>query len=124
MLLTPEERRKFADMQKMTRRLRVGQPCPFQSTPGDVVNCNKESGVCSLRLYVKRADGQTAPADPPKDRLRCTCPNRFKEDKTIYHWVAETILGQKQSVVLKEIPFLESTIQPDVASDKKPMRSV
>jgi hypothetical protein len=94
------------------------QICPFQTSSEKTVYCNKVGGVCSLRLYVKDAQGKVSVADPPRDRLRCTCPNRFKEGQKIYEWVGETMLGQGQLAVLKEIPFLESTIPPEVAGEE------
>ncbi len=98
------------------RAERTPQACPFQSTPDKFVRCNKEGGVCSLRLYAKDAKGVRI-ADPPRHQLRTTCPNRFKEGGIIYRWVAETILGYGSPVILKEIPFLESTVPPEVGEE-------
>lgn len=109
-LLSAEERKRFADLQKIKRRQRQPQPCPFQSLPGKQSPCTKESGVCSLRLYVKTGDDVRF-ADPPRNELRCTCPNRFKEADDVYRWVAEEMLGTSGPMILKEIPFLDSTIQ-------------
>jgi hypothetical protein len=63
--------------------------------------------VCSLRLYVRAAETATVTvAAEQEGRLRTTCPNRFKEDNTIYRWVGETLLGNPAPIVLGEIGFL------------------
>ncbi len=100
-------------MQKLPQRSQPPQICPFQSgsSESDAVHCNKSGGVCSLRLYNEDpTTGLVKVADGPDGRLRCTCPNRFKEDGWVYQWVAKTILGYDYPIVLKEIPFLESTV--------------
>src|SRR5262245_52642829 len=84
-LLGQDQRQHFAAIQGKPESHQ--QPCPFQKSPDKIIHCNKTGGVCSLRLYSKDANGEVAIAAPPRDRIRCTCPNRFKQDGTIYQWV-------------------------------------
>jgi hypothetical protein len=115
--LSKAKRKAYAEMQGTPESHK--QICPFQTSPEKTVYCNKTGGVCSLRLYVKDDAGSVSLAAAPRDRLRCTCPNRFKQGQTIYQWIGETVLGPGQLVALKEIPFLEwTTIQPEVAGEE------
>lgn len=78
--------------------------------------CNKNGGVCTLRLYEQSIEtGMVQPVtDLPKGALRTMCPLRFEEDKTIYKWVGETVLGYANPSVLGEIGFLETPRSDDV----------
>lgn len=111
-LLSAEQKRGFAQSQKLSKKERPPIPCPFQ----DGVACNKNSGVCTLRLYEKST--QTNIVQPvtetPQGALRTVCPLRFEEDKTIYRWVGETILGCAEPLILGEIGFLETPPSDDV----------
>jgi len=111
--LTADERRGFARVQTLPKKERPPIPCPFQ----DGIPCNKNSGVCSLRLY--QQDVETKIVSPVLDgltgALRTVCPSRFEEDKIIYHWVGETVLGCESPSVIPEIGFLESPPSEDVA---------
>jgi len=109
--LTPAERKAFAEIQRVPYAQRPPQPCPFQSTVSVSVPCTKNSGVCSIRLYMRDNNtGAVKVADPPHGRLRCLCPNRFAEAGTVFKWVAQTILHCDNPIVLNEIPFLKSTV--------------
>lgn len=69
--------------------------------------CNKKGGVCSIRMYVKNAEGRVYVADEPDGELRTVCPNRFKQDQLIYRWVGGELIGSEQPIILGEIGFLE-----------------
>ncbi len=120
--LEDHERRSLAQIQKIPRKNRPPQPCPFQSLPGGMIACNKDSGVCSLRMYERAPEtGEVRVAPEPKGRLSTTCPNRFEENHTIYGWVGETILGCREPLVIGEIGFLERPGSEDEGDeDTKP----
>lgn len=119
--LSSQERREFARIQGLRKDAKPVQPCPFQSAPGQQVNCNKVGGVCSLRLYEKaRLTDEVSLAPGVNGELRTVCPNRFEERDTIYRWVGETILKCASPIVLKEIGFLKAPSegkQPEEAGD-------
>lgn len=111
--LTEEERTSFARLQKVSRKGRTPQPCPFQSTAEQTAVCTKEGGVCSLRLYERTSDGKVHAAGS----LCTTCPNRFEEDRTIFRWIAQTILDYGgDPLVLGQVGFLERQ-EPGTSSD-------
>jgi len=95
--LPPERIRELASAENKDVR------CPFKPRePGKPVpNCHKKGGVCSLSQYV-RAAGKVEPVGPPVT----TCPSRFLENKLVFEWVGETLLGTKNPFVLSELPFL------------------
>ena len=113
-LLSAEQRRGFAEIQALPKRERPLIPCPFQ----DGAACNKNGGVCTLRLYDQSIEtGMVQPVvDLPKGALRTICPLRFEEDQTIYRWVGETVLGCDNPSVLEQIGFLEAPRSDDVDS--------
>lgn len=84
------------------------QPCPFR---GGL--CNKKGGVCTLRVYEKQGD-QVVPHD---ESLVTVCPRRFQEGNRIFQWVGETLLRCPQPAVVREVPFLVSTLESDEGSD-------
>jgi len=111
--LSPEARRSRAALQRPGPLPDV--PCPFLSRSGFNVRCNKKGGVCSLRLYVRDpTTGDVAVAPDDQGRLRTTCPNRLKEDGTIYRWVGETLIGDPNPTVLGEIGFLSRPANEDL----------
>ncbi len=117
--LTEQERRNFAQLQKILKKARPAQACPFQSRQGHPVACNKEGGVCSLRLYERRTDsGLVRPASGELAHISTTCPSRFEEDQTIYRWVSETILGCENPLVVAEVGFLERP-RPEAGADTR-----
>lgn len=105
--LSPEDRKRFADIQLLPRNQRPPQPCPFLSNSGRTVNCWKVGGVCSLRKYVRfGADGEVSVATE-EGTIRTTCPSRFEEDGTIYRWIGEAILNDPDTLPTGQINFLK-----------------
>lgn len=85
--LSPNERMTLA---RAALRQSDPPPCPFQrETPP----CSKRGGVCSLRA---------GPAPPV-----ITCPNRFKEDDLLLHWLAR-VVGFTEVHLATEVPFMRS----------------
>ncbi|MBY0113330.1 MAG: hypothetical protein K2Y21_10940 [Phycisphaerales bacterium] len=82
--------------------------CPFRSDGG---SCNKQGGVCSIRRLGQER-GNVAYADTDASAIAIACPNRFKQDDSIYAWIGETLLGEPNVVNLGEIGFLER-VNPD-----------
>jgi hypothetical protein len=82
--------------------------CPFMHAESGKPRrrCNKKGGVCSLRLYVQDAHGQSVGRGEPV----ITCPNRFLEGDLVVRWVGEVLLGTSKPVVLSELPFLMGEI--------------
>ena len=79
--------------------------CPFQ--PGNV-RCNKKGGVCSIRLYRKFPDADSADrigeeAGPPV----ITCPQRFSQGDLIPKWLAK-VVGFQDVFLAREVPFMRS----------------
>lgn len=101
--LSSEERNFLAGLQKLSKKDRPRQSCPFRSTADHIMPCNKEGGVCSLRLYEKRKTGPVRAIG----RLCTVCPKRFEEDRAIFKWIGETILNCPDPIVLGQIGFLE-----------------
>lgn len=116
--LTPAERRSYAEIQSLDKKLRPPQPCPFRSVPGRGGICTKAGGVCSLRLYHREAEkaSVTAALGEP-GILRATCPNRFLEGRLIFPWIGEILLGSAEPRVVAEIGFLESERIEEGASE-------
>jgi len=88
----------------------TGKSCPFQYK----ATCNKKGGVCSLRLYEQQENGPVRGVGS----IISTCPNRFLEDNTIYHWVGETLLQTSDPVILSEIGFLDR-LKPEKENDEE-----
>lgn len=104
--LTVDERRRFANIQRLKPSERPDMPCPFQSHSDKVVSCSKAGGVCSLRRYCLTDHG-VEPADDLSCGLCATCPSRFEEDDLIYRWIGTELLCTPEPAVLGEIDFLE-----------------
>jgi hypothetical protein len=96
--MAPHLRRQWARKEVAADGI-IGNLCPFQKSK----TCNKKGGVCTLRLYSQTGYGPVQGMDSPI----AVCPNRFLEDGMIYRWVAESLLGTKEPVVLSEIGFLD-----------------
>lgn len=79
-------------------------PCPFRMDGG---KCTKKGGVCSFRSY-EDADGVAIPVTDAEADLRVLCPRRFEEDRTIFQWVGETVLGTPAPNIAKEVGFLRA----------------
>lgn len=69
--------------------------------------CTKKGGVCSFRLYENYA-GEAVPVTGADGGLRVLCPRRFEENRTIFQWVGETVLGTPQPDIVTEIGFLRA----------------
>ena len=95
--LTQDERRAYATGTG-------SHPCPFRMGGG---KCTKKGGVCSFRLY-EDTDGVAIPESGAEAGLRVLCPRRFEEDKTIFQWVGETVLGTSAPDIATEIGFLRA----------------
>lgn len=114
------ERRYYALEVLKDKKLRDAQLCPFQTRKADA-KCTKDGGVCSLRLYTHRVDEKTGratgeAASGPQGQLRATCPYRFHEAFDVFHWVGETILGDRDPKLVGEVGFLEASATTDAAS--------
>lgn len=109
--LSAEERRRLAEVQYLPKSEQPAFGCPFQ----EQVACNKPGGVCSLRLYEKSSQtSEVKPATGEPGQLRTVCPARFEQDQIVYRWVAETVLGSGDPLILREIGFLESPPAPEI----------
>ena len=80
------------------------RPCPFRMNGGP---CTKKGGVCSFRSY-EDAGGAAVPAIGADADLRVLCPRRFEENKTVFQWVGETVLGTSSPALATEIGFLRA----------------
>jgi hypothetical protein len=121
-LLSPEERKFYADIQDLPGEARPPQLCPFLSRAGQPINCSKSGGICSLRSY-ERLDGDVVALDSRASTIRATCPNRFEEAGTIYRWIGKTLLGDESAVAVGETPFLER-VQDTKAGARNKARKV
>jgi Restriction endonuclease NotI len=106
--LTSAERKHYAALQSGAKSHRPQQPCPPRSTPDQVTPCTKEGGVCSLRMYRKAAaSSEVSVAPGTAGSLRTTCPYRFQQNRLIFKWIGETMLGHSQPLAVGEVGFLE-----------------
>jgi len=96
--ISPADRLRMAKAEHELDAL-TGLPCPFQ----DNALCNKKGGVCSLRAYEQIGSGPVKGIGP----IITTCPLRFLEAGTIFHWVGEKLLETSEPIVLSEIGFLD-----------------
>jgi hypothetical protein len=64
-------------------------------------NCNKESGVCSIRNFIDTPEGISY------GPITSTCPFRFLEGGLIVKIIGEALLGTPSPHVVKEVPFLK-----------------
>ena len=95
--LTREERSVFATGTGT-------HPCPFRM---DGEKCTKKGGVCSFRSY-EDLEGVAVPVSDAEADLRVLCPRRFEEDRTIFQWVGETVLGTPDPNIATEVGFLRA----------------
>ncbi|RVD58879.1 hypothetical protein EN866_19435 [Mesorhizobium sp. M2D.F.Ca.ET.223.01.1.1] len=85
-----------------------GRPlCPFLQAayPGQI--CNKAGGVCTIRQHRYHTDNSVTVAG---SRLITICPNRFWDQNKIFGWIGQELLGTATPDLIKEIPFLDSTL--------------
>lgn len=118
-LMNGAERRALAEEVLKPKSERIPQPCPFKSTKDEGL-CNKEGGVCSLRMYSYGVDPSTGramgvPIAGKQGALRATCPYRFHEAKTVFNWVGEVILDDSLPNLVGEVGFLEAGATTDSA---------
>jgi restriction endonuclease NotI len=100
--MSAANRKKFAALQfRENPKLPI---CPFLSTPDKQVSCWKKGGVCSIRLF-ERTDGSVRVS--PSSTIRTLCPSRFEQDRLIYAWIGEVVLGTANAVAIGQINFLE-----------------
>jgi hypothetical protein len=102
--LTDAERRAYAEEQFQEEL--PNELCPFLSTQSNAVKCWKRGGVCSLRSYQKSADGIVT-LDQRASTIRTICPSRFEQGQTIYPWIADVLLEDRDAVPIGQINFLE-----------------
>lgn len=106
-MLNPGERQRYAAIQSLPKRDRPIQICIPRCRDGIEVACTKEGGVCSLRLYERRASGDVTIADDALGTLRTTCPARFEEGDLVRRWIGETLLDHLEPDVVGEVGFLQ-----------------
>ena len=67
-------------------------------------NCNKKSGVCSIRNFNDTNDGvELGP-------ITATCPFRFLEGELIVREIGKALLGTEAPKIAKEVPFLKRSV--------------
>ncbi len=118
--LKAEERKRLAKVQALEKKERPTLLCPFRSSPKKEIQCTKEGGTCSIRLYLQ--DGEAGPvsvAPSPRGTLVTTCPYRFLQGGTIFRWVGETLLGHPKPLIVTEVGFLERA--PADAESEEPI---
>lgn len=57
-----------------------------------------------MRRYSLSENGEGSPV--PGDKPATVCPLRFLENGTVFRWVAEKMLGTREPILVKEMPFL------------------
>lgn len=105
---SPRERKRLAEIQTLEKKERPVLLCPFRSTPDRDLRCTKEGGVCSIRMY--KQDPTTKMVSLVSGQggsLVTTCPYRFLQQRTIFSWIGETLLGHPEPLLVGEIGFLE-----------------
>lgn len=108
-LLSDAERKELNTRRKVRgtkKRAQPGFECPFRTRPDKTEYCNKDSAVCTIRLFNQDVNGAVSVAPDPVGMLRTTCPSRFLEDDVIFNWVGEALLGCNKPQLLKEVPYL------------------
>lgn len=110
--LSAKQRRQFSKIALHQTKANA-PPCPFK--PGQQ-NCTKKGGICSLRLYEPKENGEATALVGPEGDLRATCPHRFKQDNTVYSSIGEAILGTTQPVVIGEVRFLQRQVEVEKIS--------
>ncbi|MHC8508751.1 MAG: NotI family restriction endonuclease [Rhodospirillales bacterium] len=83
-----------------------------------VLKCKKKGGVCSIRSFVKTGDGQNF------GPITATCPLRFYQDGFIFRKIGEILLGDKDALTAKEIPFLKSPQKSDGGGEEENSENV
>src|SRR3990170_785561 len=101
-VLSADERKQLA-FKSLGGKL-SGLPCPFMSTPDQVVPCNKRGGVCTMRLY--KLDARTDKGSPIGPFVTM-CPSRFEEGKKVYSWIGSILLGTDSPLLMGQVGFLK-----------------
>lgn len=91
-------------------------PCRFMAdspelAPQAGTHCNKSGGVCSIRSFNDSEEGVQFGA------ITATCPNRFLEGRLIIETIGQTLLGTREPLIAKEIPFLRRVSATAPASE-------
>ncbi|MFI5175770.1 MAG: NotI family restriction endonuclease [Terriglobia bacterium] len=95
-------------MVSLAKRQTPFPPCLPRGSPEKLVDCTKKGGVCSLRLFSKSAESNQVSIAPGNlGTLRTTCPYRFQQNRMIFSWIGEMILGHSHPQIVSEIGFLE-----------------
>jgi hypothetical protein len=113
--LPDDERSFFANIQHQKKKNRPPMPCPPRSSKTLPINCTKEGGVCSIRLYKLSRTGIVEPHHI--GGLVTTCPYRFYEDNIIFKWVGETVIGHSVPIIVNEVGFLERPKNNGISDD-------
>lgn len=78
--------------------------CPFKP---DQRMCHKRSGVCSIAVFQRDdACGVMVTGQPVS-----LCPSRFLQDRAVFGWVGEQLLGTTEPQIVPEVPFLRREME-------------
>jgi len=120
--MTPDERQYFgrlAAQQDQNGDIANAPACPFLSVLIPNAQCNKASGVCSIRRFSQGENGEGIPLNG--DRIVTVCPARFlqplNDGKSIFLWIAEKMLDTDNPTVVKETPFLRKVSEAPVSEN-------
>ncbi len=101
--LTNEERFAYTSSNNKNIPCRFMRSTPLLAPKGGT-NCNKKSGVCSIRNFTDSPNGvEFGP-------ITATCPFRFLDDGLIVREIGKALLGTETPRIAKEIPFLKRTV--------------
>ncbi len=82
--------------------------CPYLSTLVPGAQCNKASGVCSIRRFSAGENGAGIPVE--NEKIVTLCPSRFlqklENGKSLFSWISEKMLDIPHPTIVKETPFL------------------
>jgi len=111
--MTPSERQRFGKIavaQDQNGDITNAPLCPFLSNLVPNAQCNKASGVCSIRRYSANPDGSANPVID--DKIVTVCPSRFLQNladrKSLFSWISEIMLDVGSPTIVKETPFLRT----------------
>lgn len=116
--LTVEERNSLLTC-ALNKAAKEYPKCPFRlpDKKGEQ-RCTKRGGVCSIRKYLN-SNGMAEKISGFEGKLTVTCPLRFYQDKEVFRWIGEMILGTNDLILTREVPFLESLKGFELADTKK-----
>ena len=81
---------------------------PVDSKKAPKLKCSKSGGVCSIRNFSVGEEGQVF------GPITATCPIRFYEGGKVFQTIGETLLGNPNAHIAKEIAFLK---RPPTSND-------